>query len=39
MIDKLVRRAVILLNAFPALGEVSNMLSPKIIMTGKPNPD
>jgi len=36
---ELVRRAVILLNAFPAMDGISRMLSPKNIMTGKQNLD
>jgi len=39
MIVELVRRAIILLNQFPALDGVSKTLSPKCIMTGKPNLD
>jgi len=39
MITELIRRAVMLLNVFPALDGVSKTLSPRSIMTGKPNLD
>jgi len=39
MITELIRRAVMLLNVFPALDGVSKMLSPRSIMTSKPNLD
>jgi len=39
LIVELVRRAVILLNAFPAMDGMSRTLSPRNIMTGKPNLD
>jgi len=39
MITELIRRAMMLLNVFPALNGVSKTLSPRSIMTGKPNLD
>ena len=39
MIVELVRRAILILNQFPAQDGVSGTLSPLTIMTGKPNPD
>ena len=39
MVVELVRRAVLVLNQFPAQDGVSDTLSPLTIMTGKPSPD